>query len=244
MNRECITAVLFDWDFTLAYTLQQDLSHIERTAALFQYQGLPYSVEDFYAARRSLVADIALGRTNGAIKPQTKKEIMQFYRQILIRLGHPDVSPELTYSIYTAYGRLPTTLYDDVLPTLHMLHQAGFRLGILSNHSTSVRPVMEKLVGEAIPAAHITISEEAHVHKPSKTIFRLAASRMGVPPDQCVYVGDNLNVDAIGAVVQGRYGFGLWLDRPNQGTMQDIPANVARITLLPQVMDFVPVKVA
>ncbi|MCL4262391.1 MAG: HAD family hydrolase [Anaerolineae bacterium] len=237
-----MTAVIFDWDFTLAYTLQPEMSHIERTAVLFQHEGIYYPIEDFRAARESLLADIALGRADGAIKPQTRQEIMDFYRQMLLRLGYPDTSRELAYRIYIAYGQLPTTLYDDVLFTLKKLYQTGLSLGILSNHSTTVRPVMEHLVGAYIPTPHITISEEVGVHKPSKTIFRRAAARLHTPAAQCMYVGDNLNVDAIGAVEQGAYGQGIWLDRANQGTVQDIPPNVNRISTLAQLLDFVPLK--
>ncbi len=233
-----ITAVLFDWDFTLAYTLQPEMSHIERTAVLFQHVGIHYPVGDFRAARESLLADIALGRIDGTVKPQTRREIMNFYRQMLIRLGHPDTSRELAYRIYIAYGHLPTTLYDDVVFTLQKLCQTDLVLGILSNHSTTVRPVMENLVGAYIPTAHITISEEVGVHKPSKTIFQRAANRLRTPAAQCLYVGDNLNVDAIGAVEQGLYGGGIWLDRANVGTVQDIPAQVHRISMLSQLLDF------
>ncbi len=148
-----ITAVLFDWDFTLAYTLQPEMSHIERTAVLFQHVGIHYPVGDFRAARESLLADIALGRIDGTVKPQTRREIMNFYRQMLIRLGHPDTSRELAYRIYIAYGHLPTTLYDDVVFTLQKLCQTDLVLGILSNHSTTVRPVMEKVA--SITARHI-----------------------------------------------------------------------------------------
>jgi putative hydrolase of the HAD superfamily len=133
-------------------------------------------------------------------------------------------------------------LYEDVMPTLQKLHEADLTLGILSNHSKTVRPVMQHLVGRCIPAAHITISEEMGVHKPSKTIFRRAAARMHTPAAHCLYVGDNLNVDAIGAVEQGLYGRGVWLDRANQGTMQDIPSNVYRISQLSQLLDFVPIR--
>jgi HAD superfamily hydrolase (TIGR01549 family) len=239
MNRDGVKAVLFDWDFTLAYTLQKDLSHIERTAALFQGEGINYPVEAFQAARHKLLSDVALGRANGAIKPQTKREIIRFYQQLLTRLGHPDTSQELAYRIYMAYGRLPTTLYEDVLPTLQALQKADVKLGILSNHSRSVRQTIERLVGQYIPSRHITVSEEVGVHKPSRTIFRRAAICLHTRPHHCIYVGDNLHVDAIGAVVQGGYGRGIWLDRAGQGTTQDTPANVARILTLQQVLDFV-----
>lgn len=239
-NRRRIMAVLFDWDFTLVYTLEKDLTHIERTAALFEHEGISYTVDEFRRARQMLLRDIALGQVDGTIKPQTKPEILLFYQQLLERLGHPEIVPELAYRLYVAYGRLPTTLYDDVLPTLQGLKRQGLKLGLLSNHSTTVRATMEAIVGHLIPSSAITISEEAGLHKPHPAIFQQAAASVHTPPAECMYVGDNLEVDAIGAVVQGGFGMGLWLDRANRGTMQDIPPNVVRITLLSQVLDFVP----
>lgn len=234
-----VTAVLFDWDFTLAYTLEQNISHIERTATLFQYEEVIYPVADFRLARQGLLADIALGKANGTIKPQTKQEFIHHYQQLLTRLGHEDTSRDLANRIYAAYGKLPNTLYDDVLPTLAALQKQNIKLGVLSNHIKTIRPVIEKLVGTFIPPQHITISDELSVYKPSKTIFRRAAARLHTEPANCLYVGDNLHVDAIGAVTQGGYCGGIWLDRQNIGGAHDIPPKVVRISYLPQVLDFV-----
>lgn len=234
-----VTAVLFDWDFTLAYTLDESISHLERTAVLFQYEGVVYPVDDFRLARQTLLADIALGKANGTIKPQTKQEFILHYQQLLTRLGHEDTSRELANRIYFAYGELPNNLYDDVIPTLQSLQKKGVVLGVLSNHITRIRAVIEELIGDFVPSDYITISEEVGVYKPSKTIFQKAAAKLGVSPEHCYYVGDNLHVDAIGAVNSGGYKGGFWLDRNNVGTVQDIPKEVVRINVLSQVLDLI-----
>ena len=64
-------------------------------------------------------------------------------------------------------------------------------------HSNLARPVIEDLVGDLVPSHHIIISEEIGVHKPAKTIYRRAASRVRTPPENCLLVGDNLTVDAL-----------------------------------------------
>lgn len=239
MKHNNITAVIFDWDLTLAYTLQKDLSLIERTAVLFQNEGVPFSVDQLRQARQKLLCDIATGKANGSITPQTKREIIYFYQQLLTRLDYPDTSQELAYRIYSAYGRLPTDLFEDVLPVLQNLSQQGIKLGVLSNHSRSVRQSIESLIGQYVPSNHITISEEVGVHKPSRTIFRLALSRLQVSAKQTIYVGDNLNVDAIGSVEKGGYRHGIWLDRKADPNVHDLPTNVSRIAHLAQVADFI-----
>ncbi len=232
-----ITVVLFDWDFTLAYSLGTDISHIARTTMLFQKHGVACTEADVLAAQTALAADIAHGSISGTLRPQKKRGIIQLYRQLLRRLGHPDDSYEFAYQVYAGYGRLPHYLYDDVKPTLHQLQTKNLQLGILSNHSTSVRRTIDQLLGNIIPQDSITISEEVGAHKPSKTIFRRAAARMHQKPANCIYVGDNLEVDAIAAVEHGGFAAGIWIDRMSKEEPPlTFPNNIYRITSLSQLI--------
>jgi FMN phosphatase YigB (HAD superfamily) len=232
MAHNRITAVLFDWDFTLAYTLSEHNTFSERLAYLFQQHGVQASTNNIISELDRIQTDIQSGSINAAIYPQKKREIIRRYRILLERLHHPDTSYEFAYTLYSGYANLPLTLYPDVLPTLAKLGTAGYRLGILSNHSISVRAVIEKQVGHYIPANRITISEEVGVHKPGKTVFQKAAAKMQVPTSTCAYVGDNLQVDAVGAVAQGNFAQGIWLDRHGHGNNTQMPARTQRITSL------------
>ncbi len=236
LNSSTITAVLFDWDFTLAYSLGLDVSHIARTAVLFQTYGVTCSQAEVAAAQASLNAEISQGMVSGSLRPQKKREIIQLYRELLRRLRHPDSSYDFAYKIYAGYGRLPHTLFDDVLPTLHQLQAWQLQLGILSNHSSSVRQTIDMHLGDIIPQDRLTISEEVGVHKPGKTIFRRAAAKLRQNPANCLYVGDNLEVDAIAAVQQGGFAAGIWIDRSNQTPTMTLPANVYHLTNLTQLI--------
>jgi putative hydrolase of the HAD superfamily len=231
-----ITAVLFDWDFTLAYSLGTDISHIARTAMLFQKYGVACTEAEVVAAQAALEADMVRGAVSGSLRPQKKREIIWLYRELLRRLGHPDDSYNFAYEIYAGYGRLPHYLYDDALPTLHKLQDQDLKLGILSNHSTSVRHTIEQLLDGIIPQEHITISEEVGVHKPGKTIFRRAVAKLRQKPANCAYVGDNFEVDAIAAVQQGNFAAGIWLDRSGEEPTTILPDNIYRITKLTQLI--------
>ena len=136
--------------------------------------------------------------------------------------------------LYGTYALLPTYLFEDSRSTLNELQKQGYKLGIISNHSGAARPVIERLAGDLVPSRHIFISEEMGVHKPAKTIFRRAASRLRTPPENCLLVGDNLRVDAVGAIENGNYGSGVWLDRLENGSPAELPAGVTRITSLDQ----------
>lgn len=232
-----ITAVLFDWDFTLAYSLGTDISHVARTAILFQKYGVACTEADVVAAQAELEADIVRGSASGSVRLQKKREIIQLYRKLLRRLGHPNDSYEFAYKIYAGYGQLPHYLYDDVVPTLRQLQAHNLQLGILSNHSSSVRRTIDQLLGNIIPQENITISEEVGVHKPGKTIFRRAAAKLHQKPANCVYVGDNLQVDAIAAVQQGGFAAGIWLDRlSDEEPAIALPNNIHRLTSLTQLI--------
>lgn len=231
-----ITAVLFDWDFTLAYSLGLDVSHVARTTKLFQNYGVVCTEDEVAAAQVTLEADIAHGRAQGSLRPQKKREIIQLYRELLRRLNHPNDSYDFAYEIYAGYGRLPHYLFDDVMPTLRQLQAQKLTIGILSNHSSSVRQTIGQLLGDVIPQNHITISEEVGVHKPKKTIFKRAAARLRQSPASCLYVGDNLDVDAIAAVRQGGFAGGIWIDRYEQGNGVSLPPKIHRITNLTQLI--------
>jgi putative hydrolase of the HAD superfamily len=148
-----------------------------------------------------------------------------------------DADDTLVYKVYTEYARLPTFLYEDVLSTLQTFDDCGFRLGILSNHTISVRDTIEPLVGHFIPSEHIVISEEAGFHKPNPEIYLRAAQQVGAPPEQCVYIGDNLDVDAIGAVTYGGFAGGIWLNRKGTNDARNFPFGVSRITSLAELVD-------
>lgn len=229
-----IRAVLFDWELTLARVIG-DVSSNERVAFLFQNEGLPFSHEEIVDAAEYIWQQKLLGKT----KPQTPEDIMEQYRLILSHLGYKKITPSLMHRLYNGYAYLPTYLYDDTLVTLRILRQKGILLGIISNHTASVRQLIQSFVGDFINPQHIVISQEVGVHKPAKTIFQHALTRLGMASKYCLFVGDDLAVDAIGAVEKGEFCFGLWLDRNGKGTQHDLPQGVARITSLREVLNYI-----
>jgi len=233
-----ITAVLFDWDLTLARALG-DVSESERLAALFSSQGLNYTPSEIQFAMNAYLNKInpeILVQKGGL---QTRRDIVNSYFQILSHLGYTERDWTVGNRLYDAHGDLPTFLYDDVLPLLEALQQKGLTLGIISNHAHSARKMIEQNVGEFIQPKHIIISQEVGTHKPAKTIFRYALARLNKPAGRCMFVGNNLVVDAIGAVEKGGFGCGLWLDREEVGADLSLPQGVFRITSLNQALDFV-----
>lgn len=234
-----IEAVIFDWDMTLAYTLQ-GVSRVERLTALFQREGWACTESKMRAAMDAFTADAAAGKVQlPHTPPQTHEEIVTYYQYLLDYLGFPNVSWEEANALYNAYAYLPTRLYADAVPTLRALQAAGKLLGIISNHATAARPMIERMIGDYIPAENIFISQELGIHKPAPSIFQRAMTQLGTPAEQSLFVGDNLVVDAQGAVEQGDFAHALWLDRADEEGERPLPANISRITSLSEVLDYV-----
>lgn len=228
-----VKAILFDWDMTMARVLG-DVSPEKRLQSLFQWAGMAYTIDEVETAVSTTRQEMEL---NGHVL-QTQRDIAQYYQHILRNLGAENTSWAVANYLYDAYSYMPSVMYEDTLPTLRYLDKMGMKLGIVSNHSRLIRPVIEEAVGNLIESSHIIISQEMGIYKPTPSIFLHAVAELKVSPEACVFVGDNLEGDAIGAVEKGEFQTGLWLDR--KGTEKiSFPPHVYRISTLTDVIDYI-----
>ncbi len=99
------------------------------------------------------------------------------------------------------------TLRPETPAALEALRTRGYHLAVISN-IISRRMVQVKL--EEYGIAHffdpILTSSNFGWRKPNARIFLECASRLGLPPAECAYVGDTVSRDVIGA---RRAGYGL-----------------------------------
>jgi len=237
MTGRPIKVIFFDWDHTLAYTKTPQKSLGGRLAMMFQIAGLPYTQEEIETALQQHAADGGRDDITRFGEAQTRREIARLYAHLLNRLGHQDSSWELLVTIYRAYAQLPWVLFEDSRTVLQAARDKGCILGIISNTSMSALPSIIQMVGDLVPARHIIISEEIGVHKPAKTIYLRAAARVRTPPANCLLVGDNLAIDAVGAVQNGGFGYAVWLDRNHKRDGCLLPPNISTITSLTQLID-------
>jgi len=115
--------------------------------------------------------------------------------------------------------RIPESrpLFDDVLPTLKMLQQRGFQLGVVSNRHWGGKLFQEDLQTLGLlnyfDLRHIAISVDLGVRKPGHAIFLHALNALNVAPEHAVMVGDSLLSDIVGAKMLGI--FTIWKPKPS-----------------------------
>ena len=97
-------------------------------------------------------------------------------------------------------------LRPGVHEALEALKTRGYRLGIISNNA-SLYNVFDVLDAYGIRdyMQDVTVSSVVGYRKPHPGIFRISLCQMQSRPEECVYVGDTISRDIIGAK---RFGFG------------------------------------
>jgi putative hydrolase of the HAD superfamily len=94
--------------------------------------------------------------------------------------------------------------FDDVLPTLGALRDAGATLGVISNYEAWLEDLLADLgLSELLPIR--VVSGIVGVEKPDPAIFRLALDRVRIPPGEVVYVGDVPDFDYEPAAALGMF---------------------------------------
>ncbi|NLF04306.1 MAG: HAD family hydrolase [Actinomycetales bacterium] len=101
--------------------------------------------------------------------------------------------------------------FDDALAAMDALRSAGVAVGIVTNARSDYQRAKLERAGLDVPEVLVGV-DRFGVGKPDPRIFLAGAEGLGTDPARTAYVGDELEVDALGAIRAGLRG--LWLDRP------------------------------
>ena len=113
------------------------------------------------------------------------------------------------FQVYLEHYESNWTLFDDVLPCLDSL--AHLPLGIISNGDLEQQRRKLKQTGLAERFSTVVISSEIGIGKPAPQIFLEACRRAKVSPEECIYIGDRVDVDVLASRAVGMEG--VWLNR-------------------------------
>ncbi|MFH8682336.1 HAD family hydrolase [Streptomyces lydicus] len=142
-----------------------------------------------------------------------------------------DEEADAWFGRYIAHYEASWVLFPDSLPALEALAPL-LRQAVLSNSSTANQE--RKLVALGIRARFeaVLCADELGHAKPAAEAFASACATLGLAAEEVVYVGDRLDIDALGARDAGLAA--VWLDRTGEGGEADaeLPPGVRRIASL------------
>ena len=129
-------------------------------------------------------------------------------------------------------------LFDDVLPLVQAATAAGIRIGLLTNSASHYTRQKLEITGLESVFAVVATTDTLGFGKPDPRAFHHACGLLGVSPNETVYVGDHIEIDAIAAVDAGLHG--VWLQRDlgdSQGVRRAHAHGIPMVTSLNEVMD-------
>jgi phosphoglycolate phosphatase len=175
-------AVLFDLDGTLLNTLGDLTDAVNHTLRRFGY---PTRTEDDV---RSFVGNgvrklVERALPGGADDPNMENALAEFK------------------GFYTAHCNLRTCPYEGVPEALAALHEAGLKLGVVSNkNDEAVRALCRIFFGSLVTVA--VGGRDGMPRKPAPAMPLDALETLGATPERTLYVGDS-GVDAETALNAG-----------------------------------------
>ena len=195
-------AVFFDLGGTLRIALLDEpyMRHARRKMAEIAGTDMPF--EDFYQMvedRYEPYRKWALGENKESGDEELWcKWLLPDYDQARIR----QICHELSFQYRQSKGR--RVVVDGGLEVIKGLHERGYKLGIISNliGENEVPDWLEE-DGLAEYFDTVILSSVCGLRKPCSEIYNVACRDIGVAPEDCVSVADNVKRDITGAKEAG-----------------------------------------
>ena len=197
-----VKAVFFDFYKTLCFhrhSLEENLERIaERYGVAVNWERCETAMESLFAG--TSVPDPTTDYALLEVLITVMQRECEFIREVGIEKHVEQIAWELLQSGHYLFAANSITLYDDAIPTLQHLQDAGYKLAIVSNWDTPLDPLTERL-GIADYFDVIVASHDARVQseKPDSHIFNYALSAVGVSAEETVHIGDTYGADIVGA---------------------------------------------
>ncbi|WP_261338113.1 HAD family hydrolase [Rhizobium leguminosarum] len=218
-----IRAVLFDLDETL----------IDKTAAVLTFLPLQYQrfrLGEHGIEEQRYIAEFLQLEKAGLVR---KRDL---YPRLAETFGLPgDLAAALFHDFETVYPGMAVPM-SGAKQTISTLKQYGVLIGVVSNGEGNVQRPKIAAAGLNEGLDLVVISGDIGLRKPAREIFELAAGRLDLPVDNCLFVGDNPEADILGADNAGMHAvyFG-----PKDTWPASLPSPRYRIELLPQLIALV-----
>jgi putative hydrolase of the HAD superfamily len=157
-------------------------------------------------------------------------------RELLARIGastQADLSDQEAaawFAGYQAHRHASRAAFPDAEPVLKEL-APDFRLGVVSNSAADhQRRELDAIGLLSYFGDRLICSDQHGAAKPAASIFLAGCASLGLEPHEVAYIGDNYEIDAMGAHQAGLHGF--WLDRANDNATTAVNADIRVINSL------------
>jgi putative hydrolase of the HAD superfamily len=193
---------------------------------------------DGEAFRRAWVHDTWRERATGQL-PTVEAAVDHISRMQGVR----PTAQQLATAAHIRYTFTRTTLRprDDAVPTLQAIKAEGLSLGLISDSTPEVPDLWPET--PFAPLIDVPVfSCSVGTKKPAPDIYGMACVRLGVEPQQCIYVGDGSSQELQGAASLGMYAVLLappGEERTDTRDWEGASWAGARIARLSDVMDFI-----
>lgn len=202
-----IRVVLFDVNGTLL-GYEDPLGFEKRFAQACADLGHPVSVDQvrqaFSSLQRAWASRQIQNLRRASSDEQYRQTMVSVYRFLLEELGVPGDRQEKAEALYERFivreGFMP--LFCDVRDTLQHLRQQGVRLGIVSNFPTHLEQTLRQHSIDSY-FDFLVVSSLVGLEKPDPAIFELAIEKAGVPKEEILYIGNQMDDDIRGAQAVG-----------------------------------------
>jgi putative hydrolase of the HAD superfamily len=207
-----IKAVFFDLYHTLVH---YEPSQEELEAGALKSFGINVTAEALHrpilAANESIYQEMARRPLSQRSKEETMALYAQYQRTVLNEAGvAADDKLVLKLLGMMQQAKMKLVLFDDVAPALDDLKKRGLTLGLISNIERDMTTTLKEL-GLSSNLDIVVTSQDAGFAKPRPEIFQYALRQAGRQPSDAMYIGDQYQVDVLGARGAGMKG--ILLDR-------------------------------
>jgi len=131
----------------------------------------------------------------------------------------PDIALDRLFEAYLRHYEAAWRAHEDVLPALTGLRAAGLIIGVLTNGQEDQQRAKLQAVGLLDLFTCVVASSTLPSPKPAAAAFVMACERLGRPPAEVFYVGDNLHTDALAASRAGLTG--VWINRLGEEALEE-----------------------
>jgi putative hydrolase of the HAD superfamily len=196
-----VKAVVFDLDDTL---FDHTTSAANAVRAWVPTVGATFTedlIDRWFEIERVMFDDWLAGRLTH--QGQRRGRLLEFLPLLGVPVPSTDAELDEVFAGFLEHYRLQWAAFPDAQPALEVARGNGWRIGVLTNGSTAQQNAKLAAIGLADLVDVVSTSEGLGVSKPAAEAYHLTCKALGVEPADTLMIGDNFELDVLGARAAG-----------------------------------------